>query len=410
MRGSGPPAPANNRLAHHRSRINTNQRTLPLAPSSSSSSSSPPSSCSPPSSPTFASAAAAAASPATAVAPSAVAATAAATDARFSPLAIRIPTASLIDDDFMAGFSFTKRGSIMLGGGSAPRPPNLDGTLDQQQQQQQQRHQQKGDDADRHRPAAAPADADADAALSPPPARAARSTAPRPVSQVSTADTVARSLTGAPDIRVLSVDVEKESQKVRSLYETGDGINWEDGARHSFCERLEPTPEVPAEEAALDPAAAAQSASHFATPRSASFYSQPPDSAARRETELAGGLEDWEDVDGADVDRYGFISAPRPASRISTPTELRSAQLSPRRRNVLQKRDPMGFSSQLGGARVPSRKVSARSLNTQNSEVSVASVRSSRSVLRQAGNLLPHNRNRRWMDEAGDMLTVSRTR
>lgn len=128
----------------------------------------------------------------------------------------------------------------------------------------------------------------------------------------------------------------------------------------------------------------------------------------RREHELAGGLEDWEDVDGADVDRYGFIAPPRlPTSRNSTPTELKSAQFSPRRRHVLQKRDPMGFSSQPGGGRVPSRKVSARSLNTVNSERSVASIRSSRSVIRQASNLLPHNRNRRWMDEAGDMLTIS---
>ncbi|KAM4059110.1 rab-GTPase-TBC domain-containing protein [Hirsutella rhossiliensis] len=300
-------------------------------------------------------------------------------DCRYSPLAVRIPTASLIDDDFMAGFSFSKRGSIMFGGSQDPLA--LDGALDDD------------DDAQQSPDSWAPR-------LSPP-AHVAR-----PVSEVSTAETVARSLLTTPDIRVLSPDVEKESQKVRSLYETGDGINWEDGARHSFCERLEPTPEVPAEEAANDPASAAHLASHFATPRSTSFYSQHQDSS-RRETELAGGLEDWEDVDGADVDRYGFISVPRPSSRISTPpAELRSAQLSPRRRNVLQKRDPMGFSSQLGGARVPSRKVSARSLNTLNSELSLVSVRSSRSLLRQAGNLLPHNRNRRWMDEAGDMLTV----
>lgn len=140
----------------------------------------------------------------------------------------------------------------------------------------------------------------------------------------------------------------------------------------------------------------------FATSRSANFFPQHQDSP-RRETELAGGLEDWEDIDGANVDRYGFISSPRPASRVTTPTELRSAQFSPRRRHVLQKRDPMSFSP----GRMPSRKVSARSLNTQNSEMSVASVRSSRSVMRQASNLLPHNRNRRWMDEAGDMLAVS---
>ncbi|KAJ2968135.1 hypothetical protein NQ176_g9324 [Zarea fungicola] len=86
---------------------------------------------------------------------------------------------------------------------------------------------------------------------------------------------------------------------------------------------------------------------------------------------------------------------------------MRSFQSSPRRRNVLSKRDPMGFTSSKIGMRVPSRKVSARSLNTQHSEVSVVSFRSSRSMMRQASNLLPQNRNRRWMDEAGDMLTVS---
>ncbi|UKZ77229.1 hypothetical protein TrVFT333_004948 [Trichoderma virens FT-333] len=50
--------------------------------------------------------------------------------------------------------------------------------------------------------------------------------------------------------------------------------------------------------------------------------------------------------------------------------------------------------------------MSARSLNTQASELSTASKRSSRSVIRQASNLLPHNRDRRWLDEAGDMLTL----
>lgn len=35
------------------------------------------------------------------------------------------------------------------------------------------------------------------------------------------------------------------------------------------------------------------------------------------------------------------------------------------------------------------------------------SLRSSRSVIRQASNLLPHNRDRRWMDEAGEMLNTT---
>lgn len=53
-------------------------------------------------------------------------------------------------------------------------------------------------------------------------------------------------------------------------------------------------------------------------------------SVLKREHELAGGLEDWEDVHGEDVDRYGFICIrkeddtrpgspePRPPQRVST--------------------------------------------------------------------------------------------
>jgi hypothetical protein len=51
-----------------------------------------------------------------------------------------------------------------------------------------------------------------------------------------------------PSIRVSSIDVERESQKVRSLYESGDDLMWEDGAPVSFAERLAPTQEVPSEE------------------------------------------------------------------------------------------------------------------------------------------------------------------
>jgi hypothetical protein len=53
-------------------------------------------------------------------------------------------------------------------------------------------------------------------------------------------------------------------------------------------------------------------------------------SSIKMEHELAGGLEDWEDVSGGDVDRYGFITVrketanragtpePKPPQRIST--------------------------------------------------------------------------------------------
>jgi len=121
----------------------------------------------------------------------------------------------------------------------------------------------------------------------------------------------------------------------------------------------------------------------------------------RSEHELAGGVEDWEDIDGASVDRYGFI---QPKGLRTPATDTRSTARSPsRRRNVLTKPDPADPNS--SSARTPSRKISARSLNTHTSEVSASSRHSSR--LRQASNLLPHNRGRRLMDDAADMLTMS---
>lgn len=131
------------------------------------------------------------------------------------------------------------------------------------------------------------------------------------------------------------------------------------------------------------------------------------DSQVRR----AAGIEDWDDLDDAEVDRYGFISVRRPVSRAET-SAAKSSQFSSRRRNLLIKRPVTSYSSSLssslpgGFIRPPSRKVSARSLNTYTSEISVASRRSTRSSIRSATNRLPHNRDRRWMDEAGDMLSL----
>ncbi|KAK5997182.1 TBC domain-containing protein [Cladobotryum mycophilum] len=304
-------------------------------------------------------------------------------DPQYTPLGLSIPTVGLLDDDSMATLSFSNRGSIMFGGrrvaglgsdGTAvaePQPqPNADPTpLSNEQSITTTTTTTTATDSD-------------DAAT-------------------TTTSTAPRAPLPPPDIRVLSVDVEKESQKVRSLYGVGDAISWEDGVRHSYCEPLSPTPEDPIEDDGNDSLNREAHGPAWAILRSTSSFAHHKDS--KLETELAGGIEDWEDVDGGDVDRYGFIAVPRTTSRAPTPTYLGVSRLSPKRRNVLHKRDPMGLSVR----RTPSRKISARSLRTQNSEMSIASMRSSRSVIRQAGNLLPHNRDRRWMDEAGEMLTVS---
>lgn len=148
---------------------------------------------------------------------------------RFAPLGISIPTHSLLEDDFMATLSFSNRGSIMFGGRRAGAL-GLDGANDS-----------RGDVS----------------APSTPTHNHARSSS----TSVDRIESLAASASNPnlvpraqppPDIRLLASDVDKESQKVRSLYGVGDAINWEDGARRSYCEPLEPTPELPAEEDGTD--------------------------------------------------------------------------------------------------------------------------------------------------------------
>lgn len=268
-----------------------------------------------------------------------------------------------------------------------------------------------------------------------------------------------------PSIRVMPMDVERESQKVRSLYESSDGdrFNWQDGGRRvSFAGDLPPLPseedpsdvvygfpfeprhtphhalatlltrsssQLPRDSPRLDvpsssdwaasPIAPSPPAAPWASSSSlrddAASYHRP---GTRRwgEHERAGGLENWENLDGLEVDRYGFIkerparpeTSYRPETSRTVRPGSRSRHFSPRRRNVLTKRPGSAYSSSPLGrglvGRPPSRKVSARSLHTFTSEYSNVSRRSTRSSFRSITNHLPPNRDRRWMDEAGDML------
>jgi hypothetical protein len=149
--------------------------------------------------------------------------------------------------------------------------------------------------------------------------------------------------------------------------------------------------------------------------RPATGSSSKSTKSLKKEHELAGGIEDWEDVNGRDVDRYGFISLQRSPSRSGTPeprppqrvsTVLQLASETPRKKRTFARAPSPAFKSQNGFMRPPSRKLSARSLRTQSSTASNNSRMSSRSQIRIATNRLPGNRDRRWMDEAGDMLTL----
>jgi hypothetical protein len=98
--------------------------------------------------------------------------------------------------------------------------------------------------------------------------------------------------------------------------------------------------------------------------------------------------------------RPGTPEARRP-QRVSTVLQLASE--TPRKKRAFGW-SPSSTASAKGFKRAPSQKVSVRSLNTQASNSSQRS--NSRSTIRAVANRLPKNRDRRWMDEAGDMLTL----
>ncbi len=235
--------------------------------------------------------------------------------------------------------------------------------------------------------------------------------------------------------RVLSADDVLLSQRVRSMYEAGCAVEHD-----SMSQRLvSSVPGQNGEEAATqngtgitisraqgspDTSKSSYSSDH-ATPGSVTVDSGRESATRREENELAGGIEDWEDVQGGDVDRYGFIvprrlpsqgssmqsgqpHSPDPPRIQRVSTLLLLASETPRRKRSTLRRTP----SHTGTARsatvpAPTRRLSGRSVRPSSSQNSYqGSLGGSSSRFRQAANRLPHNKDRRWMDEAGDMLTL----
>jgi hypothetical protein len=153
----------------------------------------------------------------------------------FAPITTHIPEDSLWDD--FGAVSFSKRGSIMFGGKNNPFKSLIMSAPDDA-------HANASTSAPSQSEPASTTTTDNVAATEPGAAKADETDAtaekPRAAPQADAPP--------VPSIRVSSMDVERESQKVRSLYESGDDLNWEDGGRVSFAERLEPTAEVPSEE------------------------------------------------------------------------------------------------------------------------------------------------------------------
>ncbi len=236
--------------------------------------------------------------------------------------------------------------------------------------------------------------------------------------------------------RFLSPEEEQLSQKVRFMYEHGDG-NGEISWRPDNLSEMEEDNEgvIADEEAATDflspPGSPEPGQDRISVRRVSgkpSTVNSRRNSSIKREAfETAGGIEDWENVDGGDVDRYGFIvprrrysqgssmmsgsrskapELPRP-QRVSTVLQLASE--APRTKRTMRRTPSNSKSARSATPQIPKRKVSSRSLrppSSMHSNPGNSSPRSLQSPFRYATNRLPHNKDRRWVDEAGDMLTL----
>lgn len=199
------------------------------------------------------------------------------------------------------------------------------------------------------------------------------------------------------------------SRRVRLMYEKGE----ENVSDSEVADSMAMENGVLWEEAAETSASDAPSG---AGSRRMSTMKPDRKSMLKKETnELAGGIEYWQNIGAGDVDRYGFIrhpqtssgettEQPNPIQRVATSLLLSSE--TPRRKHSIRPPSALASNRSFTG-RSPTRKFSEPSIRPSSSQSTYSSpMRRSTSRFRHAANHLPHNRDRRFTDEAADMLTL----
>jgi hypothetical protein len=242
------------------------------------------------------------------------------------------------------------------------------------------------------------------------------------------------SLRARAPTKILSTDEETLSQKVRSLYEGGAELPQDADGNSSLGRRMglrwqDALAGHEGKSTSSISRATSNSDLHSVTSsmglRAASTLES---SIAREDHELAGGMEDWQDVQYGDIDRYGFINPRSPTSELPSSsgmagsassrephtlhrvsTTLQLASETPRRKHTIKRspsssHGPNGISAGSGMNRQASGHSSIRPASSQSGYH--GSLARHNSSLRNASNRLPHNKGRRLMDEAGDMFTL----
>ena len=214
-----------------------------------------------------------------------------------------------------------------------------------------------------------------------------------------------------PSARILSTDEEVLSEKVRTYYALGAEVPYDSDAQSSIANRIglrwQDALGSKAEASSVGSLSRATSATDVHSEiASQQNGERSPSVAPREERELAGGIEDWQDVDNADVDRYGFFmpkldstnglnrSLTTKLTRVSTSLQL--ATETPRRKHTVRRSPSSAHGRAIPNMhRSPSEKSLRRPLSSQNVGLSRHSTFRSR--------------DRKVMDQAGDMLTLPRT-
>jgi len=224
--------------------------------------------------------------------------------------------------------------------------------------------------------------------------------------------------------RLLSADDETLSREVRSMYDSdANGQSRKEEGSLSKRDRSGDVDQHRTPSSPRLPTIVASPTEADYSPKSTTI--DHIQSAMLRENhELAGGIEDWEDINGGDVDRYGFILQRRVPSRGSTVNspEAMSPEATRLQRTstALQvaSKVPRRQRSKVGrtlSSKSPARSATAQTASRPNSGLDRpassqssyrGSINNTQSKIRSAANRLPHNKDRRFVDEAGDMLTL----
>ncbi|KAI1617225.1 rab-GTPase-TBC domain-containing protein [Exophiala viscosa] len=244
---------------------------------------------------------------------------------------------------------------------------------------------------------------------------------------VTRSATTSRIVRDRPTAKVLSADEEMLSEKVRAFYDAGTDEQLQTESSTNLAARMgarwqttlaadNQSASVPSLSRATSTTDINQSLNSSRQPSMTASASQTHMVSDREENELAGGLEDWKDIDNADVDRYGFIvaraptgpvdgandSRPQRLTRMSTSLQLASE--TPRRKVTIRRTpssahgSPRSGQSRYSGAdQTPPRPTSSQSgyARTPTSRRTVST--------RILG------KDRRLMDSAMDMLTLPRS-